>query len=61
MRNVCESCKYAKPRVGASYSIYCVKYGIVRYQPRDFCVAWERTEKIRDGGKDEDQQSALPV
>ena len=52
MRNVCEDCKYAKPKGGGT--TYCVKYGIIRYEPRVYCVAWDRTEKT-DGEREHEQ------
>ena len=39
MKNACEVCRYKKDK---PTGLYCVKYGIVRYQPRTFCVAFER-------------------
>lgn len=48
MKNVCESCKNAKKR---RTDTYCVKYGIIIYQPRIYCVALER-----DNGKVQKQE-----
>ena len=38
MKNVCESCQFAKLKNGC----YCTKYGIPVYQPRMYCIAYER-------------------
>lgn len=39
MKNVCNTCKYSKNK---GEGIYCVKYGIVIYRERMYCIAWER-------------------
>ena len=52
MKNVCDSCKFAKNK---GEGVYCVKYGIVIYKERIHCVAWERTEKIAEVRKQEDR------
>ena len=42
MKNVCKSCKFSKDKGEA---VYCVKYGIIIYQPRMYCISWERDTK----------------
>lgn len=47
MKNACDSCAWKKSkRIGT----FCVKYGIEIYQPRIYCVAYERrtNEQIRE-------------
>lgn len=38
MKNVCDSCKYAKEKGRARY---CVKYGIIIYKERVYCISYE--------------------
>ena len=38
MKNVCQNCNNAKWK---STGCYCLKYGIVLYQQRAYCVAFE--------------------
>ena len=46
MKNVCDSCKYAKDK--GEY-IFCVKYGVPIWAERIHCIAWERdTERRND-------------
>lgn len=44
MKNVCDSCKFAKRK---GDGIYCVKYGIIIYKERVYCVAYERDSEVR--------------
>lgn len=50
MKNVCAACKYSKEK-GQNY--YCVKYGIIIYQPRAYCISYEEdsreVRKPKDG------------
>lgn len=42
MKDVCKACRYSKDKGGG---VYCVKYGIIIYQPRIYCISWERDTK----------------
>ena len=46
MKNVCMDCKSAKVKDDAPY--YCVKYGCFIWQPRIYCVAYERSKNETD-------------
>lgn len=52
MKDVCVACKYAKPK---QTGIYCIKYGIIIYQPRIYCVAYERDVKVEQVRKQENR------
>ena len=52
MRNVCESCAYNK--TPGRDKAQCVKYGIVIYSPRIYCVAWERKKPDEQVRKQKD-------
>lgn len=42
MRDVCNSCRYAKPY--SQKYVNCVKYGCPIRKGRTYCISWERTE-----------------
>ena len=48
MRNVCDSCRWQKKRLGGEWN--CLKYGIPMKYGRTFCVAYERgkNEQVRE-------------
>ena len=45
MKNVCYNCENAKLKSGGCY---CTKYGIVIYQPRMYCVAYETKKREKE-------------